>query len=54
MRTAPVVEDGQLIGLTLRSFDVTELRRLEREVIDVAAASGSASAATCTRASARN
>lgn len=36
MRTAPVVEDGQLIGVTLRSIDVTELRRLEREVIDVA------------------
>jgi PAS domain S-box-containing protein len=36
MRTAPVVEGGQLIGATLRSFDVTELRRLEREVIDVA------------------
>ena len=36
MRTSPVVEGGQLIGVTLRSFDVTELRRLEREVIDVA------------------
>ncbi len=36
MRTAPVIEGGQLIGLTLRSFDVTEMRRLEREVIDVA------------------
>jgi two-component system, NarL family, sensor histidine kinase UhpB len=36
MRTAPVFEDGQLIGVTLRSIDVTELRRLEREVIDVA------------------
>lgn len=36
MRTTPVIEDGQLIGLTLRSFDVTELRRLEREVLDVA------------------
>jgi PAS domain S-box-containing protein len=36
MRTAPVIEGGQLIGVTLRSFDVTELRRLEREVIDVA------------------
>jgi signal transduction histidine kinase len=36
MRTAPVIEDGQLIGLTLRSFDVTELRHLEHEVIDVA------------------
>ena len=36
LRAAPVVEDGQLIGLTLRSYDVTELRRLEREVIDVA------------------
>ena len=36
MRSAPVVEDGQLLGLTLRSFDVTELRRLEREVIDIA------------------
>jgi two-component system, NarL family, sensor histidine kinase UhpB len=36
MRAAPVIEGGQLLGLTLRSFDVTELRRLEREVIDVA------------------
>jgi signal transduction histidine kinase len=36
MRATPVIEDGQLIGVTLRSFDVTELRRLEREVIDVA------------------
>ena len=31
-----MIEDGQLIGVTLRSFDVTDLRRLEREVIDVA------------------
>jgi signal transduction histidine kinase len=36
MRTAPVIEGGQLLGLTLRSFDVTDLRRLEREVIDIA------------------
>ncbi len=36
MRAAPVIEGGHLLGLTLRSFDVTELRRLEREVIDVA------------------
>jgi two-component system, NarL family, sensor histidine kinase UhpB len=36
MRTAPVFEDGQLIGVTLRSIDVTELRRLEREVIEIA------------------
>ncbi|MBS0393026.1 MAG: PAS domain-containing protein [Proteobacteria bacterium] len=36
LRTAPVVDDGQLTGFTLRSFDVTELRRLEREVIEVA------------------
>jgi two-component system, NarL family, sensor histidine kinase UhpB len=36
MRTAPAVGDGQLIGVTLRSIDVTERRRLEREVIDVA------------------
>ncbi len=36
LRTAPVVDGGQLTGFTLRSFDVTELRRLEREVIEVA------------------
>jgi signal transduction histidine kinase len=36
MRTTPVIEDGLVIGITLRSFDVTELRRLEREVLDVA------------------
>ncbi len=36
LRGVPIVEDGQLIGATLRSIDVTELRRLEREVIEVA------------------
>ncbi len=32
----PVIEDDRLIGLTLRSLNVTERRRLEREVVDVA------------------
>jgi PAS domain S-box-containing protein len=36
LRGVPIVEDGELIGATLRSIDVTELRRLEREVIEVA------------------
>ena len=36
LRGVPIVEDGALIGATLRSFDVTELRRLEREVVEVA------------------
>lgn len=30
----PAVEDGFLVGIMLRSLDVTELRHLEREVID--------------------
>jgi signal transduction histidine kinase len=36
LRGVPVIEDGELIGATLRSIDVTEIRRLEREVVDVA------------------
>jgi signal transduction histidine kinase len=31
----PAVEDGRLIGVVLRSIDVTAVRRLEHEVIDV-------------------
>ena len=31
----PAIEDGRLVGAVLRSIDVTALRRLEREVIDV-------------------
>jgi len=33
---APVSVDGQLVGVTLRSLDVTGVRRLEREVLEVA------------------
>jgi signal transduction histidine kinase len=36
LRGAPVIEAGKLIGITLRASDVTEFRRLESEVIDVA------------------
>jgi signal transduction histidine kinase len=36
LRGVPIVEKNHLIGITLRSTDVTEFRRLEREVIDVA------------------
>ncbi len=32
----PIIEQNKLIGLTLRATDVTELRRLESEVINVA------------------
>jgi signal transduction histidine kinase len=32
---APVIDDDQLVGAVLRSSDVTAVRRLEREVIDV-------------------
>jgi signal transduction histidine kinase len=33
---APVIEDGEAVGAVLRSLDVTTLRRIESEVIDVA------------------
>jgi len=36
LRGLPIIEDDVLIGATLRSIDVTEMRRLEREVVDVA------------------
>jgi signal transduction histidine kinase len=36
LRAAPVLTSGTLIGITLRASDVTEFRRLESEVIDVA------------------
>ena len=36
LRAAPVIEAGKLIGITLRASDVTEFRRLESEVIDIA------------------
>jgi len=36
LRCVPVVENGVLVAATLRSIDVTEVRRLEREVLDVA------------------
>jgi signal transduction histidine kinase len=36
IRGVPVIEDGQLLGAMLRSTDVTDERRLEREVINVA------------------
>ncbi len=36
LRGAPIVEAGQLIGATLRAVEVTDVRRLEREVIEVA------------------
>lgn len=35
LRGAPVIERADLIGAVLRIHDVTDLRRLEREVIDV-------------------
>lgn len=36
LRAAPIVGPGGLIGLTLRATDVTDVRRLESAVIDVA------------------
>jgi signal transduction histidine kinase len=36
LRAAPISGSGNLLGLTLRATDVTEFRRLESEVIDVA------------------
>ena len=36
MRASPVMDETQLISITLRASDVTEVRRLEREVFDVA------------------
>lgn len=36
LRGIPILVDGELIGATLRSSDVTEQRVLEREVLDVA------------------
>lgn len=35
VRVVPVQEGGELLGATLRTADVTDRRRLEREVIDV-------------------
>ncbi|HEY1315085.1 MAG TPA: ATP-binding protein [Steroidobacteraceae bacterium] len=35
LRSVPVIEDNELIGVTLCSMDITEIRRLEREVLDV-------------------
>jgi len=36
LRGVPILENGQLLGATLRASDVTELRDLEREVLDIA------------------
>jgi signal transduction histidine kinase len=36
LRGVPVIVDGHLLGATLRSVDITDIRRLEREVVDVA------------------
>jgi signal transduction histidine kinase len=36
VRGLPIVENGQLIGATLRTIDMTELRRLEHEIVEVA------------------
>ena len=36
IRGVPIVEDGHLLGATLRASDVTELRTMERRVLDAA------------------
>jgi PAS domain S-box-containing protein len=36
LRGVPIVEEGRLLGATLRASDVTELRTLERSVLDAA------------------
>jgi signal transduction histidine kinase len=36
LRCVPVLEGAEVIGATLRSIDVTEVRSLEREVLDIA------------------
>jgi PAS domain S-box-containing protein len=36
LRGVPIVEDGHLLGATLRASDVTELRTMERRVLDAA------------------
>jgi PAS domain S-box-containing protein len=36
LSAAPVFVDGKLVGMTLRALDVTGVRRLEREVLEVA------------------
>lgn len=36
LRGVPIVEEGQLLGATLRASDVTELRTMERRVLDAA------------------
>ena len=36
IRGVPIIEDGQLLGATLRASDVTELRTMERRVLDAA------------------
>jgi len=35
VRVAPVIEGGELVGATVRCTDVTEVRSLEREVLDI-------------------
>jgi two-component system, NarL family, sensor histidine kinase UhpB len=35
LRGVPVIEGSELIGATIRSLDVTAIRRLEREIVDV-------------------
>ena len=36
LRGVPVIEGSELVGATIRSLDVTAIRRLEREIVDVA------------------
>jgi len=35
LRGVPVIVDGQLLGATIRAVDMTRVRRLEREVVDI-------------------